>query len=156
MNLLKKITITLFIGVLATGLIGCGKKVEKVEGSLEELMTKVYENIPEEERPMMLTNIEITRETSGGYLGTSDIDFVEALASEPAIGSIAHSVVLLRVKADADIEEIKKQIEDNVNPRKWICVEAEKVVVKSKGDLIILIMSSNDTVETIEASFDNL
>ena len=54
--MIKKIS---FITIIILSLFlttGCDKKVE---GSLEEIMTKVYENIKEEERPMMLTNMEV-------------------------------------------------------------------------------------------------
>jgi hypothetical protein len=119
-------------------------------------MEKVYADVPEDQRPMMLGNVEVTDENVGMYLGTEDIEFEEALASESMTGSIAHSVVLVRVKKDANVEAIKEKIEDNVNPRKWICVEAEDVEVESKGNLIILIMSSESTTEKIENSFKNL
>ena len=133
----------------------CSSK--NVEGSLEEIMEKVYKDIPQEERPMMLGNIEVTNENIEYYLGTSDIEYEEALASESQVGSIAHSVVLVRVKDNADIESIKTKIKENVNPRKWICVgvEEDEVVVKNKGNLIILIMSQNNR-EKIEKGFDNL
>ena len=75
------------------------------------------------------------------------------------IGSIAYSVVLVRMEENADIEAAKKAIKENVNPRKWICAEVaeEDVIVKSKGDLIILIMVENETLrEKIEEGFDNL
>ena len=133
---------------------GCGEK--NVKGSLEDIMNKVYSSIPEEERPMMLTNVEVTEENAEMYLGASDIEFEEALASESATGSIAHSVVLVRVKANANIEQIKEKIEKNINPRKWICVEAEEVEVESKGNLIILIMSTEANAEKIETEFNKL
>ena len=129
---------------------------KQVEGTLEKIMTKVYADIPEDERPMMLTNTELTKDNIENYLGTKDIEYKEALASESAVGSIAHSVVLVRMKDGADIESAKKKIKESVNPRKWVCVEAEKVVVKNKGNLIILIMSSSDYTKKIENSFDNL
>ena len=149
---MKKLTI--IFALLAIFVVGCGNK--NVSGTLEEIMTKVYENVPEEERPMMLTNIEITEENIEGFLGTADIEYEEALASESATGSIAHSVVLIRVKDNANVEAIKEKIESSVNPRKWICVEAEDVEVESKGNLIILIMSSEKNTERIEKSFNNL
>lgn len=135
-------------------LTGCGQK--NVKGTLEEIMDKVYASIPEDERPMMLTNIEVTEENVANFLGTTDIEFEEALASEPAVSSIAHSVVLIRVKDGANVEAIKEKIENSVNPRKWLCVEAEEVEVESKGNLIILIMSSESNVEKIEMEFDKL
>lgn len=150
----KKIILGCLACVTLFSLTGCGEK--QVEGTLEEIMTKVYADVPEDERPMMLTNIEVTEENVENYLGTKDIEYEEALASESAVGSIAHSVVLVRMKDGANIEEAKKKIEENANPRKWICVEADDVVVKNKGNLIILIMSSSNYIEKIENSFDNL
>lgn len=151
---MKKLMIALF-AVLALFMTGCGAKEKNVEGTLEEIMTKVYEGIPEDQRPMMLTNIEVTKENAESYLGTADVDFKEALASETMVGSIAHSVVLLRMNEGADIEATKELIKEKANPRKWICVEAENVYVESKGDLIILIMA-NEQADTIKTNFENL
>ena len=151
---MKKILLLLVAIMLSLTLTGCGNK--NVEGTLEEIMTKVYSTLGEDETPMMLTNIEITEENAEMYLGTSNIEFESALASESATGSIAHSVVLLRVKNNADVERIEEMIEENVNPRKWICVEAEEVEVESKGNLIILVMSTETTTDKIIAQFNKL
>ena len=151
---MKKILLVFTAMFLALTLTGCGEK--NLKGSLEEIMNKVYASIPEEERPMMLTNIEVTKENVEMYLGTADIEFEEALASESATGSIAHSVVLVRVKDNANVEATKEKIENSINPRKWICVEAEEVEVESKGNLIILIMASEMNAEKIEIEFDKL
>ena len=151
---MKKILFLVVSLMLTISLTGCGEK--NVQGSLEDIMEKVYASIPEEERPMMLTNIEITDENMEMYLGTSNIEYEEALASESVTGSIAHSVVLIRVKDNSNVEAVKEKIEKSVNPRKWICVEAEEVEVESKGNLIILIMSSEINTEKIETEFDKL
>ena len=151
---MKKILLFLIAFISCFTLFGCGTK--NVEGTLEDLMTKVYSTLKEDEKPMMLTNIEVTKENVEMYLGTSDIEFEEALASESATGSIAHSVVLLRTKENTNVEEIKEKIEKNINPRKWICVEAEKVEVQSKGNLIILVMSSETSTDKIVTEFNNL
>lgn len=136
---------------------GCGNN--NVEGTLEELMTKVYESVPEDQRPMGLTNIEVNKENIAGFLGTEDIEYKEAMASESMVGSIAHSVVLVRLNDAKDAEDVKTKISENVDPRKWICVgvEPEDVIVKSKGDLVILILVENsETREKLEKSFDEL
>ncbi len=151
---MKKILFMLVAVVLSVSLTGCGEK--NVEGTLEEIMDKVYASIPEDQRPMMLMNTEVTEENVEMFLGTADIEFEEALASESGVGSIAHSVVLIRVKDNANVEAIKEKLEKSVNPRKWICVEAEEVEIESKGNLIILIMSTNANVEKIETEFDKL
>ena len=155
MKLVKTLLVSFSALSLLLGLTACGKN-ENISGTLEEIMEKVYADIPENERPMMLMNTELTDENVEYYLGTTDIKYEEAMASESGVGSIAHSVVLVRVSDDANVEEVKSKIKENVDPRKWICVEAETVKVESKGNLIILIMSSNDNAEKIEKSFKNL
>lgn len=149
----KLLLVVILMGALF--LTGCGN----IEGSLEDIMAKVYASIPENERPMMLMNTEINDENIEYFLGSKDIEYEEALASEPGIGSIAHSVVLVRTKKGADVEAIKDKIEKNVDPRKWVCVGVEKddIVVESEGDLIILIMVEDEkTRDKLEDSFDNL
>ena len=154
MTHVKKIALGLII-LGSLFLTGCTTKEQNIEGSLEEIMTKLYEGISEDELPMALSNIEVTSENVENYLGTSDIEFDSALASEPMVGSIAHSVVLVRAKEDQDIEALKKQIEENINPSKWICVTAENVVVKNKGNLILVVMA-NELAPRIEENFEQL
>ena len=159
MKRLSKILLVIIVLFAALFMTGCENKSANVEGTLEELMKKVYADIPEDERPMMLGNIEVTDENIEGFLGSDKIAYTEALASEPGISSIAHSVVLLRVEDGADVEEIKTTIKEKVNPRKWLCVgvEREDLIVKNKGNLVILIMvEDEDTREKLEAGFDNL
>ena len=156
---MKKI-ISIFCLLLVVTLVttGCSNGVKRINGNLEDLMTKVYNGISSEELPMGLQNITLNEDNLEYYIGTSDIKWEEALASESLVGSIAHSVVLVRMAGDAtqeDIEEAKKKIEENVNPRKWVCVEAENVIVESNGNLIILIMGGSIS-ETLEENFNNL
>lgn len=158
MKAVKKISllIVLCLGILFLG--GCNNTT-KIEGTLEELMEKVYAEIPDDNKPAMLMNTVVDEENIEYYLGTKDIQYEEALASESGIGSIAHSVVLVRAKENADIEEIKEQILENINPRKWVCVGVEKedVIVKNNGDLIILIMVQDESNRDIlEENFKNL
>ena len=157
MKIFKKISILSIAFLCLIGLTGCGN--QGVEGSLEDLMTSIYEDIPDDQKPMGLMNTEVNEENIEYYLGTSDIEYEEALASESMAGSIAHSVVLVRTKENADIEAIKNEIKDKVDPRKWICVgvEDEDVIVKNKGNLIILILVEDETTrEKLEEGFDNL
>lgn len=155
---MKKIFTLILCLVAIFTVTGCGNKMLHVEGTLEDLMTKVYDGISEEELPMMLQNIELTEDDIEYYIGTKDIKWEEAIASESGIGSIAHSVVLIRMEDDVtekDIEDAKTKIKENADPRKWLCVEAENVIVENKGDLIILIMS-DDKAETLKTNFEKL
>ena len=155
----KKIIIAIAIIVLIAVIIGAVfllKREKNVEGTLEEIMTKIYAGISEDELPMMLGNIEVTSDNIENYVGTSDIDFKEAIASESAVGSIAHSVVLIRLNDASKANETVTKIEENANPGKWICVVADDVIVKSKGDLVILIMSNEDLAPRLDTNFEGL
>lgn len=154
---MKKLSIfTILLGSLFL-VTACGNS--NAEGTLEEIMTNVYKEVPEEKTPMGLTNIEVTDENIENFLGTKDIDYEEILASESMVGSIAHSVVLIRTKENADVEKIKTTIKDNVDPRKWICVgvEDDEVIIKNKGNLIIvIIVGDEETRSNLEKGFDQL
>lgn len=163
---MKKIKIFSLIAIMISGLFllsGCSN--DNLEGSLEDIMNNlnnyVYEGLADDQKPM-LGNINVSTDMQDNieyYIGTKDIEYEEILASEPMMGSIAYSVVLVRMKDGADIESAKKAILDNVDPRKWICVEVpkEEVIVKNRGNLIILIMVENKEFrEKLSKGFDEL
>lgn len=148
------ILVVVIIAVIAVFFLR-GTEAE-VQGTLEDIMSNLYEGIEEEQLPMALGNVELTSENIESFVGTADIEYTEAIANESMVGSIAHSVVLLRVESTTDAEAVVEKIKDNVNPRKWICVEASNVVVKNKGNLVVLIMSNEELAPKLEANFDNL
>ena len=150
--------LVLFIGVFL--LSGCTSKEENgnLSGSLSDIMADIYKGIEEDKLPMALGNTEITKDNLEYYTGLSDLDFVEGIASESKVGSIAHSVVLLRVKDSVDINKTKEEIKEKVNPRKWICVgvdDEENVIVDNISSVIVLIMD-NDIAQDLEANFKSL
>ena len=159
---MKKLSL-LFVLLSALLLItGCNEKKEEnknIEGTLTELIEKIYKDLPAENTPNGLSNIELNDENIENYIGTKDIKYKEAIARESMIGAIAHSVVLLRTEENADIESIKETILENVNPRKWVCVGVEKddVIIKNKGDLLIVIIIEDEVGrDSISKGFDAL
>ena len=126
-----------------------GKTEKNVEGTLEELMAKVYEGIPEENLPALM-DMPLDSESVEGFLGTTEVSFKEAVAREPMMSSVPHSVVLVRLNDAKDADAAVEKIKASVNPRKWICVEASNVIVKSKGDLVILIMADTEMTSAEE------
>ncbi|WP_326907255.1 hypothetical protein [Sedimentibacter sp. MB31-C6] len=122
-----------------------------LEGSLESILDKIYDNANvsdsfKEYIDSGLQTVEITSEESGYFLGKDSIEFESAIASEPIMSASAYSLCLLRVKEDADIEKIKSDIKENVDPQKWVCVgvDPDKVIVDNIDDVIILIMSDDE------------
>ena len=159
---MKKLSKLLLLLVATFTLTGCSKNVE---GELTDIMDRIYSDIKEDEIPMLETVNILEQDTVNiddliiYTIGTKDIEYKEIYESRPMIGSIAYSVVLVRMQEGADVEAAKTAIKENVDPRKWFCVwvEPEDVIVKSKGDLIILIMVEDETLRTkIDKGFDNL
>lgn len=119
-----------------------GFNIIKDPYSLEGIMQRIYEGV-DVELPSTMT-MEITKENSEYFLGIKEMEFEEALVSEPMMGSVAHSICLVRVKDGSDIESIKEEIRTSVNPRKWVCVgiERDEVIVENQGNLILLVMDT--------------
>lgn len=136
---------------------GNGKGNENLEGSLEDILNKIYETAELDsdfkrfvEEGLQVT--EINAENCAYHLGKEGIEFKEAIASVPMISS-AYELDLIRVKEGADIEKIKTEIKENVDPMKWVCmgVDKENIIVDNIGDIIILIMSNGSAKELHDA-----
>lgn len=159
---MKKFSLLIIILSAVLLLSGCGNKkeeVKNVEGKLEDIIEKVYADLPADNTPSGLTNIELNDENIADYIGTKDIEYKEAIARESMIGAIAHSVILIRTEEDADIKAMKETILENVNPRKWVCVGVEKedVIIKNIGDLLIVIIVEDEVGRnSISDGFDKL
>lgn len=137
-------------------LVGCGNnssKTANIEGTLPEIMEKVNDGA---DIQAMLMDTEVNDANFQSYFFIEPIKDAEGLVSEAAINAIAHTVQLLRVPEGTDAEKVRTDIEANLNPRKWICVEAEKTAVVAHGDLILVAMSTPDIVDKVVANFDAL
>ncbi|WP_286173020.1 DUF4358 domain-containing protein [Caproiciproducens sp. MSJ-32] len=143
-----EIYLEILLFTLSLSFVGCtGEKAASgnstIDESLENIMTKLYDDLDEDLGELVTT--ELTKENLSYYLGINELDFEEGLASEPMLSTSAHSVVLVRVKDSVDIEKIKNDIKENVDPFKWVCVgvEKDKIVVENIGNLILLVMDNN-------------
>ena len=149
------LTLVLALAVFA----GCGKEQQaaNLEGSCEEILTKVYENakLDDELREAMeyYQTAPIDETTAEYLLGTTDVKYAEAVVSAPMMNAVAYQCVILRVAEGEDVEAAKKLLTDNADPRKWVCVEAESVVVENVGDVILYIMADQTTADAVKTSF---
>lgn len=159
---MKKVFLMLFACLTLTAFAACGGAASSAsevsepnfEGNLEDYMTALYNGISEDNLPMLM-NTEITAENVSMFINT-EAEFKDALASDAAIGSIAHSVCLFRAEDADKAAELATLIDENADPRKWICVEAEKKEVAQRGNLVLLVMTAESTADTILANFENL
>ena len=82
--------------------------------------------------------------------------YEEILASEPMMSSQAYSLVIVKVKEGVDANALAKKMNENINMRKWICVEAEKAYTTSSGDIVCLVMSSEEMAKPVYEKFKTL
>lgn len=116
---------------------------------MEEILKDV-ENLP------MYEITELTEENFEFMTFVPYADGYEGVTADALIGSIAHSVVLVRVPDGADAAQVAADMEANANPNKWVCVGAEATHVRQQGNTILLVMSSVDIANAILVSFDSL
>ncbi len=124
-----------------------------IEGTLDELMPKVIEGLNPE---LALTEQAILSNNFSSYFFIDYIAGSMGLASDAAINAIPHSVALLRLPEGEDSKAVCAEIEKNLDPRKWVCVEAEASKVLSRGNLILVVMSDQATVDLVVKNFEAL
>ena len=114
---------------------------------MQNMINTIYEGVEAELPPTLntqvvdISNLDILKSYTGLSLN-ENIDAV--VVSEPMIGSQAYSLVLVKVKDGQDANAIAKEMSENIDTRKWICVEAEKLYATSQDNLAVLIMASDE------------
>ena len=78
----------------------------------------------------------------------------EAAVFEPMMGSIPFSMVLVRTADAANAEAVADAMKAGIDQRKWICVEADDLLVTACGDVVMLIMVGSDTGLTAQSFVD--
>lgn len=162
---MKKIVSFGFLLLLVLTVAACGSQTpenenggEELGSSLESILDQIYqhEGVSQEFKDYAedgLMTTEITEENMEYHLGKSGLEFEAAIASVPLISPSAFELCLVRVGEGADIEQLKQDIRDNVDPFKWVCVgvSEENIIVDNIGDVVILIMSDNEAQALHEA-----
>lgn len=161
---MKRIAALTLAFVLALGCFaGCAAQEQTAggfDGTLGELAAKIYENHAPLELRIDSMEMDLSDPDAMLYnAGLSDVsDISEALISEPMIGSQAYSLILVRVKEGADAAKAAKTMYDNIDTRKWICVEADTKTAAWCGDIAMFFMvgsnfSDQVTPETMLDAF---
>lgn len=159
--MLKKKLITLSIIAASLFLISCGKAKEEASSNLtaplSEIMDSVYQNanLEQDFRDSIegFVSEEIPAESAEYLIGTADVSYTESLFSAPMMNAVAYQCILLRLPEDADVEAAKKTIADKADPRKWVCVEAESVIVENVGNVVLFVMADSKTTNALRDAF---
>ena len=120
-----------------------------VDEALNALLDKIYGDRPYEgwaEREALYNGMGADGMSRGlyWYLGTEDITFEAGAASESAITSAAHSVVVLRFADEKQAADAAAKLKTTVDPRKWICVGVDEAKVANKGKLVCIVMDDEN------------
>lgn len=165
---MKKQTLTIIIiavillaVIIGTILIINNKSKGNEEGKIEtteqmkEMFKTIYSKLGEKLPNLETQEISIEDETQvKAYTGLkSNKDIEKIVVSEPLMSSQAYSAVTVKVKSGANIEEIKKEMLENINMSKWICVSAEKMYITNNGNTIFMVMSSEDWAKPVYNEF---
>ena len=131
-----------------------------VEGTMEELLNKVVEIQPVEFMGGTMP-IDLTDKSEDGLwnikynTGLDNADSItEAAVFGPMMGSIAYSMVMVRTAEGADVKAVAEGMKNGIDPRKWICVEADDLQVVSYGDVVMLIMVDSTNGMTSQSFVD--
>lgn len=166
----KKVLISVIVAILVVaiiiGVIFITKNDKEEESGIKlgteqemkDLINKIYGNL--EGKLPELQMLEVNKEDSASisqFTGLKSANNIENLiVSEPMMSSQAYSLTMLKVSKNADIEAMKQEMIDNIDTRKWICVEAEKVYVTNYKDVILLVMSSDEWATPVYNEFKNI
>lgn len=150
----------LVIGIIAGILFGMknknskGLKLETAE-EMKAMFEKIYSDLGDTLPSLETAEIDINDASLvTTFTGLKSNKDVEALVvSEPLINAQSYSAVAVKVKNGADIETMKKEMLDNINTNKWICVSAEKVYVTNSGNIIFLVMASENWAKPVYEGF---
>lgn len=171
----RKIAILLMTAMLAGMVTACGNNTNDTDRGADEVQTQtkdeegmvhlenadsvsafldeMYADIPEDMLPYNVSTTELDlqdMETVSYHTGLTDTSQIAGISlSESMVGSVAYSVLYIRTQEGADVELIRQNLMDNVNPAKWICVTAEKQIAGRFGDDIFFVMASADTAELV-------
>lgn len=174
---MKKLLCALMALIMAMGMVACGTTApEQTQAptevetqvptipapadSMEEILNNLVEKQPVEFAGEVMS-IDLTDTSEEGqwslnrYTGLENGDKLsEAAVFEPMMGSLAFSMVAVRVKDSADAQEVANEMKAGIDPRKWVCVEADDLQVVGCADTILLIMVSTDSDYTSQSYVD--
>ena len=149
--LLAVISFIIFILVSGSGNKGSVETPKDINDIINTI-NKNNKNVLPELETMKVDIKNIDEVTSYTGLKTND-DIESIVVSEPLITSQAYSVVIVKVKDNADVEKIKQEMLDNIDMRRWICVSAEQLYITNSGNVIFSVMTDKDIAKAVYDDF---
>lgn len=127
------------------------KEVSTISGDIATLIASgdVNINAPYQEF--------IKSEFAEAYVGLTQAEYEtnieEGIFCESMMSPDNQSYCLLKVKSSADVESLQEKVFQNANPRKWICVKADSVLVMANDSYIMLAMGPEEATSSLKVAF---
>lgn len=127
----------------------------KSVSDVKTMFNSIYEDLGDELPSLETESVDASDENLvTTYTGLKSNKYVDKLiVSEPFINAQAYSAVVVIAKDGANIEDMKKEMLDNINMNKWVCVSAGKLYITNNGNVIFLIMSDDDWAKPVYEGF---
>lgn len=127
----------------------------KSASDVKAMFNSIYEDLGDELPSLETESVDANDETLvTTYTGLKSNKYVdELIVSEPFINAQAYSAVVVIAKDGANIEDMKKEMLDNINMNKWVCVSAGKLYITNNGNVIFLIMANDDWAKPVYEGF---
>lgn len=122
---------------------------------MKEMFKSIYNKLGDELPDLETQKIDVSDASMvKAYTGLQSNENVETIVvSEPSMSSQAFSAVAVKVKASANVENMKQEMLDNIDMAKWICVSASNLYITNSGNTIFMVMSDEDWAKPVYDAF---
>ena len=126
-------------------------EMPEADAELSEMFDKLYAEVAVE-LPVMTMPVDLADEYNRTtYLGGAAAEGIDAAAfSESMMGAQGYSISLVRTENEETAKAVAQTMFDNIDTRKWICVEASDKQAASYGSYAVFIMVDPELGVTAE------
>ena len=106
------------------------------------IIEQIYGKFPVTDLPLGTMEVDLADpDALKMFTGLSSADKIQSAAvSESMMGAQAYSLIVVKVKDAADASAVMNEMVGGIDPRKWICVEADDLSAAVSGDVVCLMM----------------
>ena len=155
---MKRIIAVIMSVMMLVGLCACGAE-KKIEGDLLTVVQNMYAEVEQKDdvkEAFMNHMIDVVPEDAdmqAFLLGSSDLEYAEAVYAMPMMNAIAYQLNMFRVAEGTDVKAFMEKAESSFDTGKWVCVMPEKVATVNVGDVVMYIAGTEQVVDAMVAAF---
>jgi len=137
-----------------TGGGGGGGASSNLSGTSIDILSQLVDELKNAgvEMPMTLPPSEVEAELSHNTIGLDEGDFNKLVKTAAynlaAIGTFAHQIIVIQANDGRAAGEIKGLVSgaNGYDPKKWVCVWPERVIVVESGEYVLLVAAREPVV----------